>query len=308
VAKSTAFGEFLFGWTDTDTAASPPILYAPLNGDSVNQQVPIVFRWTPRGYADGFQLQMSTDSLFGSVARNDSLLTTTFDTVKSFTPKVLYYWRVRSRNGALTGSWSQVWRFTSTQPYVSVTSPADKAVWDRGRSSFIIWRCNITARMRIDLYKNGVMFGLIADSVSNIGSYGWSIPSGQPIDSTYSIRLRSVSDTTVVAFTSGRFTIRSAPSAVDDREMVPDRFGLSQNYPNPFNGMSAIGFQIPAFAWVKLGVYDLLGREVAVLVNGERPAGNYLVQWNANSLASGVYICRLQAGANVAARKMILAR
>jgi endo-1,4-beta-xylanase len=88
----------------------------------------------------------------------------------------------------------------------------------------------------------------------------------------------------------------------------PDRFGLMQNYPNPFNGFSEIGFRIPEGAWVKLSVCDVLGREVATLVNESRPAGSYQVRFNSGDLPSGMYLYRLSAGSRTETRKMILSR
>jgi phosphatidylserine/phosphatidylglycerophosphate/cardiolipin synthase-like enzyme len=88
----------------------------------------------------------------------------------------------------------------------------------------------------------------------------------------------------------------------------PAQFELMQNYPNPFNSISEIRYQIPDFGPAKLAVYDLLGREVAVLVDREVPRGSYSVRFDAGGLASGVYLYRLTAGSTVLTRKMILMR
>ena len=87
---------------------------------------------------------------------------------------------------------------------------------------------------------------------------------------------------------------------------IPLSFGLDQNYPNPFNPSTAISYQLSAASQVTLKVFDLLGREVATLVNGERQPGRYSVTWDASGLSSGVYLCRLQAGNLVQTRKMVL--
>jgi hypothetical protein len=88
----------------------------------------------------------------------------------------------------------------------------------------------------------------------------------------------------------------------------PMNFWLSQNYPNPFNPETAISFQLSANSSVALRVFDVLGREVAVLVNEEKPAGVYRVAWDAASLPSGVYFYRLKAGSFVETKKMLLLR
>jgi hypothetical protein len=75
--------------------------------------------------------------------------------------------------------------------------------------------------------------------------------------------------------------------------VVPEKSSLYQNYPNPFNPTTAITYQLPAVSWVKLSIYDVLGQEMALLVDEVQPAGIHTLHWNAGSLPSGVYFCRL---------------
>jgi hypothetical protein len=82
---------------------------------------------------------------------------------------------------------------------------------------------------------------------------------------------------------------------VREKETRPDQFSLSQNFPNPFNPRTSFEFRISSFGLVDLRVFDVLGREVATLVNDVRSAGLYTVRWDASSLPSGVYFYRLQA-------------
>ena len=81
---------------------------------------------------------------------------------------------------------------------------------------------------------------------------------------------------------------------------------LSQNYPNPFNPSTTIEYLIPERSSVVIKVYDILGREVAKLVNEEKPAGNYNVELNGSNLTSGIYFYQIQAGEYIQAKKMIL--
>jgi parallel beta-helix repeat protein len=85
-------------------------------------------------------------------------------------------------------------------------------------------------------------------------------------------------------------------------------FELLQNYPNPFNPSTTIHFSIPSKSFVTLKVFDLLGREAAILVNEELPDGNYSRQFKADNLASGIYFYRLQAGQHIETRKLIVLR
>ena len=87
---------------------------------------------------------------------------------------------------------------------------------------------------------------------------------------------------------------------------IPKTLLLGQNYPNPFNPTTEISFGVPKDEKVTLAVYDLLGRRVATLVNGEIGAGFHTVTWDASRLASGVYIYRITAGNYVQSRRMLL--
>ena len=89
---------------------------------------------------------------------------------------------------------------------------------------------------------------------------------------------------------------------------TPSKFSLSQNYPNPFNPTTNIKFAVPSTGLVKLVVFDVLGREVATLVNEVKTVGNYTVDFNASSLSSGVYFYRIDAGEFTATKKMLLVK
>ncbi len=87
---------------------------------------------------------------------------------------------------------------------------------------------------------------------------------------------------------------------------VPKVFSLSQNYPNPFNPTTNIMFGVPKNSMVTIKVYDLLGREVAVLLNEQKQAGTYQVDFNAASLSSGVYFYRMEAGTFADIKRMVV--
>jgi hypothetical protein len=93
---------------------------------------------------------------------------------------------------------------------------------------------------------------------------------------------------------------------VENEISGPLNFQLNQNYPNPFNPSTVISWQLAVRSFVTLKIYDVLGNEVATLVNEEKPAGNYNVDFKGNNLASGIYFYTLRAGSFVQSRKMIL--
>ena len=97
------------------------------------------------------------------------------------------------------------------------------------------------------------------------------------------------------------------PGVSDGDNGLPAAVGLEQNYPNPFNPSTTIKYALPQSAMVRLSVYDMLGREVSVLVNERRDAGVHEVKFDGSNLASGVYFYRLKAGEFVQTKKLLFA-
>ncbi|MGE5682816.1 MAG: Ig-like domain-containing protein [Bacillota bacterium] len=87
---------------------------------------------------------------------------------------------------------------------------------------------------------------------------------------------------------------------------IPESYSLEQNFPNPFNPSTTISYQLPQSGFVSLKVYDMLGKEVASLVNENQSAGRYNINFNANNLTSGVYIYKITSGSFSVSRKMML--
>jgi len=95
-------------------------------------------------------------------------------------------------------------------------------------------------------------------------------------------------------------------TAITEETSFPLEYNLAQNYPNPFNPTTNIRFRIAEFGFVSLKVYDVLGSEVATLVNDEKPAGSYEVEFSATGLPSGIYFYKLQTESFIETKKMIL--
>ncbi len=114
---------------------------------------------------------------------------------------------------------------------------------------------------------------------------------------TYSYRLKQIDR-------DGNFEYHQAVEVT--LGSTPTVFALGQNYPNPFNPSTTISFSLPASGSVSLKVYDMIGREVAVLADNVMSAGNYSVQFNASALASGMYVYQLRSGGHVSTKKMTL--
>jgi len=105
------------------------------------------------------------------------------------------------------------------------------------------------------------------------------------------------------------YRIRIEPvTGVEKEYNSLDKFELYQNYPNPFNPITNIGFRITELGFISLKVYDVLGKEIAALINEEKPAGNYSVHFDGEGLGSGIYFCKIIAGGYYQSKKMILVK
>ncbi|HJY63653.1 MAG TPA: T9SS type A sorting domain-containing protein, partial [Ignavibacteria bacterium] len=156
--------------------------------------------------------------------------------------------------------------------------------------------------------------GFTQVNMTNIGdTFRANIPA-QPLGTKvyYYIWANSISGKTVTKpLTASRgniqFIVTNTSGITNLHTGIPEKFSLYQNYPNPFNPSTSIKFNIPKVSNVNLTVYDIAGREIAVLFNQSLDAGTYKFEWNPPSnLSSGVYFYRLHSGNNYQVRKLIL--
>lgn len=124
----------------------------------------------------------------------------------------------------------------------------------------------------------------------------WIVYNKDSSNSNYPSRIFGVN------FTNSLSAVNPNPS------MVLNSFSLSQNYPNPFNPVSIVKFGIPGSGFVSLGVFDAAGKEVAVLVNEQKNAGNYEVQFNGSNFPSGIYFYTLMVNGFSQTRRMVLVK
>ncbi|HSW54416.1 MAG TPA: T9SS type A sorting domain-containing protein [Ignavibacteriaceae bacterium] len=156
---------------------------------------------------------------------------------------------------------------------------------------------------------NGGAFSQIATTAGSISQYidyGVSWAGGGPYTASYKIRAKDTQ-----SLTSVYTDIKTVPwgdvwKIGTGKEEVISEYNLQQNYPNPFNPTTTINYSIPKNGLVTIKVYDILGKEVAELVNETKEAGNYSVAFNASSLASGIYFYTLTSGNFTASKKLIL--
>ena len=300
-------GPFSAAWT-FGTMLPAPVLLLPANG-STGQPLSETFRWSKVTNAVTYQLMLATDSTFGSgIVKNDTTLTDTTRVVNGLQNGVYYYWRLRAKNAMGAGSYSPTFSFRTigiypTQvvlvaPVSDVATPFDSTrfVWQRSAPSVTRYWMELAVDSAFSLRTvdstitdtSKVIHGLV-----NGNNYWWKV---------------RASNSEGWGQFSGVQQFKFIITGIENRPPVVQGYGLDQNYPNPFNPTTVISAQWSVASDVHLVVYDMLGREVAVLANSRFSAGKYSFAFNAANLASGVYFYRLTAGEFTAVKAMVLAR
>ncbi len=170
----------------------------------------------------------------------------------------------------------------------------------------------------------GGLFGASPDSLLQPGTVtlSWNLPNAQSIWIDHGVgyveavgsRIVNVSEPTDFLLTgsssSGNFSLLTrvtfVATSIHHQAAHPTVFALNQNFPNPFNPSTQISYEVPRNAFVRIDLYDMLGRFVKSLVNEEKEGGSYEVTLNAGGIASGVYAYKMQSGRFVEVRRCVL--
>jgi hypothetical protein len=196
-----------------------------------------------------------------------------------------------------------------TATSVRVLSPNGGEVWCKGETVTITWLDNLSGNVKIELLQDGTSIKIIASSTASDGLHGWTVANSPPDNNNYKIRITSVAPPTILDESDTNFTITTCTSGAKSAANGDlTAFGLSGAYPNPFNPATAIRYALPQAGAVRLVVYNMLGQEVARLVEGLVAAGRHEVVFDGQGLPSGVYLYRLEAGTFVQTRRMTLVK
>ena len=315
IAKDTAlkFLERLFGPFTYDTL-SPAAPRGLVIADSLNGTITI--RWRKNGEADFQRYRIFRGTSYAPTEQVDSTTSGAADTSRTFsglTNGTRYYFRVKAVAGS--GYESAYSDEVSTVPVdrMAPAVPQELIVFDTSSTKIgIAWRRSAeTDFLRYGIYRAMAPEPTVQVDSTNGGAGDTSkIFTGLTNGVRYYLRVTAVDSAgNESAYSNEVSGIPNASVvAVEALGQIPKEFSLFQNRPNPFNPSTEIGFVLPFTSHVSLAVFDLLGREVAMLVDEEKPAGSYTTTWDASGLSSGIYICRLQAGAFVDAKKLLLMR
>ena len=206
-----------------------------------------------------------------------------------------YFWRVKSKNLAGWGGWSDEWTFKATAPYLDLVFPDGGEVWKTDTSMVIQWDHNLVDSVKIELYKNSTFHSIIVDSMFSItGGYKWLALDSLTDGSDYKVKVSTL-DGSLTDMSSGNFTIIYVPVGVQEIEEIATDFRLEQNYPNPFNPSTTIKYAVPVQSQVKILIFNSIGESIVELVNRSQSAGTYTVTWNAENVSSGIYFYSIEA-------------
>ncbi len=198
----------------------------------------------------------------------------------------------------------------TTAASISVIAPNGGEMWRAGTTETISWSATALTTVAIS-YKTSptASWQNIAQGVpASSGSYAWLVPNSPTTQAR--VMITDEPSGTVVDSSDAFFTILGPTSVTEGG--IPTTFELRQNYPNPFNPSTVIAYGLPKDVMVSLKVYNMIGQEIATLVNERQPAGRYAVSFNTQTLgfnlSSGMYFYRLHAGEVVEIRKMMLVK
>lgn len=316
VKTASGWSAFSAAWSFTTlTALNPPLLLMPVNRDTGVSVTPL-FTWSKVNTAGSYRLQVSAFSNFSVLWINTAVSDTFYQTpngVLAYNSR--YFWRVRSLWSLDSSSYSgSNYFFTRIFPPV-LELPEAESVRRISLDGFVNegTKGSYVLQLAKDTVFDNILFVSEKLQVKNQGDLFTDIPlNGLSDYSTYYWRL-ILNDIPAAGTVNPLVTyIVSGPLSVQrSGNIIPGQYMLYQNYPNPFNPLSTIRFDLPAVKGtesvdVTLTVYDLLGREIDVIINVDLKPGSYEVKWNGSIYPSGVYIYRLKAGTFTDIKKMVL--
>lgn len=283
--------------------AVPTLIHPSVNQANVPVN-PLTLTWRHEAGDSNYVAQLWTYNTGGQVLMVDTTKHDTSWTINSgLLNRAYYYWKVLCFNQGGPSNYTAVDSFTSVievpiSPLtVSPKSAAGVPTWPR-KSTFT-WSPAVNAQWyHLQVATASDFSGDVVADTTMIADTTLQISDTLAASTTYYWRASSInlggegafSSPTVFKTGTGVLGVRAFGNGV-----VPKVFALYQNYPNPFNPSTTIRYDLPKNAYVQVIIYDVLGREVAKLVDGMQQASEQSVQWNPSTLSSGVYFCRIQA-------------
>jgi hypothetical protein len=331
VASRSCNGEsgFSGNWNFTTTPCAPVIsLNAPVNNQTgVGFCPPPVMQWSYTGCVDSFRIEVSTGNGVnqdGSFTNPDKdnvrmAIATSYQIAQNLAVSTQYYWHIGGKKGGSAWSWSATSAFTTGPGLVpaadTLVSPTSGSTLQTQNTATLTWKpISDAGSYHVELWQSGQP---ILDSATVSGT---SMTVGNLNASTiYFWWVRAQNCNNYGPFSAQSWFITCTSGCIQgvadaDRPegekpktvtAMPTAYTVEQNYPNPFNPTTRFAYGIPNDAHVQLRIFNILGQEVASVVNEFQNAGYKSVEFDASRLPSGVYFYRLQAGTFVTIKKML---
>ncbi len=224
-----------------------------------------------------------------------------YSSIDQFVPPVDslgFYYRAP---GAAFGPSAAVWTYTATPPSSMYAADISGSQRLPNGNTFI---CYGTLGNFLEVTAGGQLVWKYINPVINTGPlfYNDSIPHdpthpAETMNAEFRVQKYSPNFEGFIGkdMTPGGFVELYQVGIGSEENSIPDAFELYQNFPNPFNPSTSIKYDLPKSSEVVIKVYNLLGKELATLVNNKQHAGKYVTTWNADNYSSGIYLCRIQA-------------
>lgn len=303
--------ESLMSTVVTVNPSAVPTLALP-EDNSANISDTLNLVWNYADLASTYRLQISTDSTFNSnIIIDQDLIADTFKTITGLNGQTKYFWRVSSSNAGGTSDFSSAFNFTTGFPGTPILAYPLNSIGYIPVDTLIYWHPTESADSYDLKFGRSIDFstGTIVADVEGLQDTNY-IVNNLTHNVWYFWKVRAVNQYGKSNWTEVWKFKTIGISDVSDLNIVPTRYSLEQNYPNPFNPSTKIRFTIPEAGVVTLKVYNLLGQQVAVLLNEYMNTGTYDVDFNTASvfdgLSSGIYLYRIQVNDFSSSKKMIL--
>jgi len=296
----------IFKFRTISILSSIPMLLSPQSG---NNAVPdsAVLRWGKAEYAKTYNLLVAYDINFSSIFLNQANIADTTFILKNLNGETDYFWKVRSVNNSGNSDYSSVFAFSTGFPKTPVViSPTDLQT-NLSLTPKLKWTpAKVTSKYQVQLSQDVVINPnkMVADTTVQDTIF---ITQELLVNTVYSWRVKAFNDYGESKWTNV-YKFKTIVTDVEAEEQLPKEFQLYQNYPNPFNPTTKIEFDLPKQSKVTLKIFNLLGQEIADLMNKNLAAGKYSVDFNASNLPSGIYFYKLTTEQNIYTRKMLLIR
>ncbi len=288
------------------SSAATPVLATPVN---LEQNFPRngYLTWQRDASSLLYRVQLASAADF-----NPSSIIMTVNTSDTsalpggLTAQTVYYWKTLAGNQGATGTYSAPWSFKTGWPIPPTMVWPPSGLRNVTRIPTFVWRKGLATSYHIKVTEvTHTPNVIVVDQTVSDTTYFCSTILSAATNYSWILQASNASGSSDWS-AEARFQTGQDVTLVEGNSAMPTEFALSQNYPNPFNPTTVIRFAVPQSGPVSMRVYDVLGREVAVLVDNVMSAGSYTAQFDGRGLSSGIYFYRLVGSGFVETKKMQL--